>query len=83
MPGVEVLDAAGIPLLIDAFSYTHRFQSPQPFQRGVAAVLPDIGSQHAYWLYAGENHQLVILADASGKILVRPSLICINASKEE
>src|SRR5438270_5569721 len=35
MPGVEVLDAAGIPLLIDAFGYTQSFQSPQLFQRGV------------------------------------------------
>jgi len=35
MPGVEVLDRAGIPLLIDAFSYTQRFQSFQLFQRGV------------------------------------------------
>lgn len=35
MPGVEVLDRAGIPLLIDAFPYAQRFQSFQLFQRGV------------------------------------------------
>lgn len=35
MPGVEVLDRAGIPLLIDAFSYAQRFQGFQLFQRGV------------------------------------------------
>ncbi len=35
MPGVEVLDRAGIPLLSDAFAYAQRFQSFQLFQRGV------------------------------------------------
>jgi Type I phosphodiesterase / nucleotide pyrophosphatase len=35
MPGVEVLDGAGIPLLSDRFSYAERFQSFQLFQRGV------------------------------------------------
>ncbi len=35
MPGVEVLDRAGIPLLVDAFPYRQRFQSFQLFQRGV------------------------------------------------
>ncbi len=35
MPGVEVLDRAGIPLVIDAFPYAERFQSFQLFQRGV------------------------------------------------
>ncbi|HEX3684237.1 MAG TPA: alkaline phosphatase family protein [Bryobacteraceae bacterium] len=35
MPGVEVLDRAGIPLLIDAFTYAQQFQSFQLFQRGV------------------------------------------------
>jgi len=35
MPGVEVLDRAGIPLLIDAFPYQQQFQSFQLFQRGV------------------------------------------------
>lgn len=35
MPGVEVLDRAGIPLLIDSFPYPQRFQSFQLFQRGV------------------------------------------------
>src|ERR1700761_2366991 len=35
MPGVEELDRAGIPLLIDAFAYPQVFQSFQLFQRGV------------------------------------------------
>ena len=35
MPGVEVLDRAGIPLLIDHFQYQEIFQSFQLFQRGV------------------------------------------------
>ena len=35
MPGVEVLDRAGIPLLIDRFSYPQIYQSFELFQRGV------------------------------------------------
>lgn len=35
MPGVEVLDRAGIPLVIDAFPYNEQFQSFQLLQRGV------------------------------------------------
>ncbi len=35
MPGVEVLDRAGIPLLIDRFHYDEILQSFQLFQRGV------------------------------------------------
>lgn len=35
MPGVQVLDSAGIPLMADYFGYAHAFQSPQLFQRGV------------------------------------------------
>jgi hypothetical protein len=34
--------------------------------------LPDIGLKHAYWLHGDESHQLVILTDASGEILVQP-----------
>jgi hypothetical protein len=34
MPGVEVLDEQGIPLLIDRFPYADRYQSFQLFQRG-------------------------------------------------
>ena len=34
MPGVQVLDRAGIPLVIDAFPYERRYQSFQLFQRG-------------------------------------------------
>ena len=35
MPGVEVLDRAGIPLIIDAYSHPQVYQSFQLFQRGV------------------------------------------------
>jgi hypothetical protein len=35
MPGVEVLDDLGIPLLIDRFLYQASYQSFQTFQRGV------------------------------------------------
>jgi hypothetical protein len=35
MPGVEVLDQSGIPLLIDSFKPAERYQSMQLFQRGV------------------------------------------------
>jgi hypothetical protein len=35
MPGVEVLDEAGVPLLIDRFDPSRRYQSMQLFQRGV------------------------------------------------
>jgi hypothetical protein len=35
MPGVQVLDRAGIPLLIDAYAYPEVFQSFQLFQRGI------------------------------------------------
>ena len=35
MPGVEVLDRAGIPLLVDRFDFLERYVSFQLFQRGV------------------------------------------------
>ena len=35
MPGVELLDETGIPLLIDRFPYEQRFQSLQLLQRGL------------------------------------------------
>lgn len=35
MPGVEVLDASGVPLLIDQFPWEQRYQSFQLFQRWV------------------------------------------------
>ena len=34
MPGVQVLDEQGVPLLIDRFPYSERYQSFQLFQRG-------------------------------------------------
>jgi len=38
MPGVAVLDRAGIPLLIDRYKYPEVFQSFQLFQRGLSWV---------------------------------------------
>lgn len=35
MPGVQVMDRAGIPLVIDSYAYPEVFQSFQLFQRGV------------------------------------------------
>jgi Type I phosphodiesterase / nucleotide pyrophosphatase len=35
MPGVEVLDEMGTPLLIDAYSHRERYQGFQTYQRGV------------------------------------------------
>ena len=35
MPGVELMDEAGMPLLIDRFPYEQRFQSLQLLQRGL------------------------------------------------
>ncbi len=35
MPGVELMDEAGVPLLIDRFPYEQRFQSLQLLQRGL------------------------------------------------
>ena len=35
MPGVEVLDEAGVPLLIDRFPYQQRFQGLELLQRGL------------------------------------------------
>jgi len=45
--------------------------SPKPIDF-IATTLPDIGLQHAYWLYRDEAHQLVILTDSEGNIAVRP-----------
>ena len=35
MPGVEVLDEVGIPLLLDSYGFTERYQGFQLYQRGV------------------------------------------------
>jgi hypothetical protein len=35
MPGVQVLDASGVPLIIDRFPWPNRYQGFQLFQRGV------------------------------------------------
>jgi hypothetical protein len=35
MPSVEVLDAAGVPIMIDTFGYPHVYESSQLCQRGV------------------------------------------------
>jgi hypothetical protein len=80
-----VLDAAGHLDPEHSFRYVDNFEllasqrvrnNPQPRLSAkpidfIAAALPDIASQHAYWLYGDENRQLVILT-ASGKILARP-----------
>jgi hypothetical protein len=42
MPAAELMDEAGVPLLVDRFPYEQRFQSPQLFQRGLRlGSLPD------------------------------------------
>jgi hypothetical protein len=46
MPGVELLDNLGIPLLIDRFPYQERFQSFQLYQRGVRWQTFSEGLQH-------------------------------------
>ena len=45
--------------------------SPKPIDF-IASVLPAIESQQAYWLYADDIHQLMILTDVAGNIAVRP-----------
>ncbi|MBZ5673971.1 MAG: alkaline phosphatase family protein [Acidobacteriia bacterium] len=35
MPAAELMDEAGVPLLVDRFPYQQRFQSPQLLQRGL------------------------------------------------
>jgi hypothetical protein len=35
MPAAELMDEAGVPLLVDRFPYEQRFQSPQLLQRGL------------------------------------------------
>jgi Type I phosphodiesterase / nucleotide pyrophosphatase len=54
MPGVEVLDRAGIPLLLDHFPYQGSYQSFQLYQRGVrwstlTNVLKQRFSSKALW----------------------------------
>jgi hypothetical protein len=80
------LDAAGHLDPEHSFRYVDNFEllasqrvrnNPQPPLSAkpidfIAAALPDIASQHAYWLYGDESHQLVILTDASGEILAQP-----------
>lgn len=34
----------------------------------IASVLPAIDSQHAYWLYGDETHELMVLTDTAGNI---------------
>jgi len=47
-PGVEVLDEAGIPLLIDAFPYDARHQSFQLYQRGVRWTTLERGLKNSF-----------------------------------
>ncbi|HYL36259.1 MAG TPA: alkaline phosphatase family protein [Bryobacteraceae bacterium] len=48
MPGVEVLDDAGIPLLIDRFPYQAVYQGFQLYQRGVRWKTLQHGLQHRF-----------------------------------
>jgi hypothetical protein len=48
MPGVEVLDELGIPLLIDRFPYQSIYQSFQLYQRGVRWKTLQHGLQHRF-----------------------------------
>ena len=48
MPGVEVLDELGIPLLIDYFPYQSVYQSFQLYQRGVRWKTLQHGVQHHF-----------------------------------
>ncbi len=48
MPGVEVLDELGIPLLIDRFPYQNTYQSFQLYQRGVRWKTLQHGLQHRF-----------------------------------
>jgi len=46
MPGVEVLDAAGIPMLSDHYPYSEQFQGIQLFQRGLRWTTLGYGLEH-------------------------------------
>ena len=48
MPGVEVLDQLGIPLLIDHFPYRETYQSFQLYQRGVSWTTLRRGLEHRF-----------------------------------
>ena len=48
MPGVEVLDSLGVPLLIDRFPYQDAYQSFQLYQRGVRWKSLQHGFQHYF-----------------------------------
>jgi hypothetical protein len=48
MPGVEVLDERGIPLLIDRFSYPNIYQGFQLYQRGVRWKSLQQGLEHHF-----------------------------------
>lgn len=48
MPGVELLDEQGIPLLIDRFPYDQRFQGFQLFQRGVRWTTLEDALKHRF-----------------------------------
>ncbi len=48
MPGVEVLDELGIPLLIDRFPYQNSYQSFQLYQRGVRWKTLRQGLEHHF-----------------------------------
>ena len=62
MPGVEVLDRAGIPLVIDAFPYADLYQSFQLYQRGVRWMT----LQHALKRRFSSKVMISTLENASG-----------------
>lgn len=85
-PGGLVLDASGKLDPERSFRHVNNFEvvvsqrvlnnpqpalSPKPIDF-ITSVLPDIESQHAYWLYGDDTHQLMILVDVAGNIAVRP-----------
>jgi predicted AlkP superfamily pyrophosphatase or phosphodiesterase len=85
-PDGLALDAAGHLDPERSFRYVDNFEllasqrvrnNPQPALSSrpidfIASSLPDTDSNHAYWLYGDEDHQLVILTDPEGNIAVRP-----------
>jgi Type I phosphodiesterase / nucleotide pyrophosphatase len=85
-PGGLVLDASGNIDSERSFLHVNNFEvvasqrvlnnpqpalSPDPIDF-IASVLPDIKSQHAYWLYGDDAHQLMVLTNVAGDIAVRP-----------
>ncbi len=69
MPGVEVLDRAGIPLLIDRFPYDQVLQSFQLFQRGVSWTTLQDALLHSF-----SRKALISAVESSQRISLSSSL---------